>query len=234
MPARIYTIEERNYITSNYADTRSDKIAEHLNCTVSAVYRIASKMGIKKSSEFMQSENSGRLNKIRAEKNKATRFKKGHIPFNKGTKMPDEIRQKVSRTFFKKGHEPHNSKYDGAIGTRTDKNGHNYKLIRISKAKWKMLQVHNWELINGPIPKGKILVSKNGDTLNCDPDNWILIDRAIHLDRNAGRSELTDKYIISKLSPRDRELMEIVSKSPELITLKRNQLKLRRQINERI
>jgi hypothetical protein len=146
--------------------------------------------------------------------------------------MSDELRQKVAHTFFQKGHQPANTKYDGAIGTRTDKNGHTYKLIRISKAKWKMLQVYNWEMINGPLPKGKILVSRNGDTLNCDPDNWILIDRAVNLDRNSGRSALTDKYIITKISPRDRELREIVAKSPELINMKRNQLKLRRQINE--
>jgi hypothetical protein len=234
MPARILTSEERDYIASNYADTRSDKIAEYLNCSIHSVYRIAAKMGIKKSIEFMQSENSERLNKLRAEKNQATRFKKGHVSVNKGTKMSDELKQKYAHTFFKKGHVPVNTLYDGAIRTRNDKNGYIYKLIRIAKAKWIMLQVYNWEKKYGQIPKGKILVSQDGDTLNCDPDNWLLIDKATNLDRNSGRSALTDKYVITKLSPRDRKMREVIAKSPELINLKRNQLKLRRQINERI
>ena len=40
------------------------------------------------------------------------RFEKGHIPANKGKKMPEEIKEKVKHTFFKKGNRPHNARND--------------------------------------------------------------------------------------------------------------------------
>jgi len=95
-----------------------------------------------------------------------------------------------------------------------------------------MLQVFNWEKKNGPIPRGKIIVCKDNNSLSCKPQNWILIDRKKHLERNSGRDELTDKYIKNILAPRDIELRKQIAQSHELIVLKRNQLKLKRTINE--
>jgi hypothetical protein len=233
MPGKIFSREEIEYIKSNYPDKRSDEIADILNCSLSSVYQIAHKFGIYKSKEFLTSDESGRLNKRLAIVGKKYRFKKGHIPANKGKKMPEEIRKKVTHTFFTKGHEPANTKANGTITVRRDSKDNRYKWIKISYKNWKMLQVLNWENKYGPVPKGKILVCKDGNQLNCEPENWILADRALHLDRNAGRSALTDKYIVSKLSPRDKDLQEIMAGSTELIELKRNQLKLKREINER-
>lgn len=138
-----------------------------------------------------------------------------------------------SHTWFEKGHQPVNTKSDGAISQRTDSNGNTYKYIRISMHNWAMLHVYNWEKINGPVPEGKILRSKNGNQLDCDPANWYPIDRATHLDlNNNGRKTLEDNYIVKLLSRRNAELEPLIAAQPELIQLKRNQLKLRRAINE--
>ena len=138
----------------------------------------------------------------------------------------------TAATRFKKGDLPASTLYDGAISERTDSNGNTYKHIRIAKAKWQMLHVYNWEKLNGPVPKNKILRSIDGNQLNCDPDNWELVDRAEHLEKNTGRKTLEDRYIISKIAHRQPDLKEKIARFPELIELKRQQIKLRRTIDE--
>ena len=135
-------------------------------------------------------------------------------------------------TQFKKGAIPHNTKTDFEITIRSPHRGVSYKFIRISLANWIPLQIFNWEKVNGPIPEDKILRSISGNTLDCSPENWEPTDRADHLAKNSGRKTLEDKYISSLLSIRDKPLRAVISQYPELIELKKNQLKLRRTINE--
>lgn len=116
-----------------------------------------------------------------------SRFKKGHRPANKGTNFIAGGRSVETR--FKKGDDPHNTKHDGAISIRSDKCGRRYKWIRISKRKWQMLHVHNWIKENGEIPEGYIVIFKNKDSMNCDPENLLLITRAQHAKRNMNRSK---------------------------------------------
>lgn len=137
-----------------------------------------------------------------------------------------------SKGWFPKGNEPKNTKFDGYTSTRIDSHGNPYRYIRISKGIFKQLHYHNWEKENGPVPEGMILRSKDGDSSNCDPDNWELIDRADHLSKNSGRDELTDGYILAKLAHRAPELKTAFAEMPELIELKRSQIKLKRTINE--
>jgi hypothetical protein len=134
-------------------------------------------------------------------------------------------------TRFKKGQLPACTLYDGAISHRTD-NGITYRYIRTAPAKWEMLHIINWQKQNGPLPDGMILRCKNGNQLDCRPENWEPVDRATHLELNSGRKTLTDKYIINNISRGDAQLKEAVAQMPGLIELKRNQLKLGRIINE--
>lgn len=103
------------------------------------------------------------------------RFKKGHIPANKGTKGMS----KANRTSFKKGQRPNNYKPVGY--ERVDRDG--YVLIKISdKGDWHERWRHKhkvlWEKKNGPIPKGHYLVFADGDRQNIDLDNLILVTQA--------------------------------------------------------
>lgn len=106
--------------------------------------------------------------------------------------------------------------------------------IKYIKVNGKFVPLHryNFEKTHGPIPKGKIIRAKDGNLMNCDPANWELVDRLEHLEKNTGRGELTDGYIISKLSVRQPEMKGALAQMPEIIELKRNQIKLRRTINE--
>lgn len=131
-------------------------------------------------------------------------FKKGLVPFNKGRKMPAEIYAQCAPTMFKKGQKPKNTKQaDGTITIRYDNRGVAVPHIRISLGKWEYLARHTWREHRGEIPKGHIVIHKDGDSMNCDIDNLELISRADNARRNYSRekfmawhNELTDEYVL--------------------------------------
>lgn len=102
------------------------------------------------------------------------RFGKGHVPANKGRKMP--WNENSARTRFRKGHRPHN--YRGAGHESVDEHGYVWMIVdetnpytgaptrRVQKHKWL------WERENGPVPEGHVLKCLDGDKSNTDPSNW--------------------------------------------------------------
>jgi len=155
-----------------------------------------------------------------------SRFKKGHIPFNKGMKG---IRMSP-HSEFKKGHIPVNTLHDGAIRLRTKKNGsEKYYFIRVAKMKWVLYHRYLWEKHHGSIPKGMQVAFKDGNSLNCSIENLEIITRA----ENMRRVRESDGYIAHKLT-RDPELQEIIKNNPELLELKRAQLKQQRILRDAI
>ncbi|MGB4776008.1 MAG: HNH endonuclease signature motif containing protein [Daejeonella sp.] len=168
------------------------------------------------------------------------RRKPGDIPFNKGRKQIDymtaDMIDRTKATRFKAGQVPHNCyKEVGKITTRGDhpeRNGGNkYKFICIAIGKWKLLHKHIWEELNGPVPKGFCLWFKDGDPMNCVIENLEMITRKENRIRNHPSKFLTDRFVANTLAWRNEDLkQEIIAKHPELIKLKRNQLKLKQAI----
>ena len=232
MSSRIWTEEEIKILIRDYPDTKSEELAERLNRSLRAIYWRANLLGLKKSDEFLRSPECGRLYPG-CGIGKETRFKKGQVSHNKGLKMSPDLREKVKHTWFKKGNVPHNTKHDGAITIRQKENDPPYKYIRISLGNWALLHRHNYEKKHGPIPKGMVLRCKDGNTLNCDADNWESITMDENLDKNSGRSDLTDNYVALRLFPQNKDLRDQVLQYPELIELKRTDLQLKNAINER-
>ena len=114
-------------------------------------------------------------------------YQKGHPPGNKGKKLeeyvgPDraaEIRQRISATQFKKGERPVNELPLGTIVVNSD----GYKLLKISMTgslweRWIFLHRAVWINYHGDIPDGMIVSFKDSNTLNCDPENLMLISKA--------------------------------------------------------
>jgi len=129
--------------------------------------------------------------------------------------------------------KPFGTKYDGCISIRNNhKRKHYYKYIRISESNWVPLHRYIWEKANGKIPKDKVLIFINGDQMDCRLENLKLISKAENAIRNAG-DHLKDGQIAGFIAGRNKELKEeILRNHPELIKLKREQLKLGRKINE--
>lgn len=121
------------------------------------------------------------------------RFKKGHIPLNKGTHPPTVGR--MGETQFKKGNLPHNTKPIGY--ERITKDG--YIEVKVMERPDRKNRIHNfkakhhivWEEANGPVPKGYKLTFLDGNKQNCSLENLALITNAEHLEmtRNGLRNE---------------------------------------------
>lgn len=175
-----FTPEKMKLLKELYPNTRNRDIAEILGVTESSIIAAGHRYKLRKTEEFKRECSSKGY------------FKAGQIPFNKGKKgteyLSTEALEKMKPTLFKKGNLPPNTKEDGVITIRYDhadtRNGIPYKYIRIGLSRWVTLQKYNWEKKYGKIKKGYCLWCKNGDTLNCEPDNWELITRAENMKRN--------------------------------------------------
>lgn len=158
----------KDHIRERYPNEPADLIARDLNITVSKVYNIAHRLGVKKSAEFLKSM---AFNSKLSEKGKAHQYKKGLIPHNKGLKMPDELYNKVKRTMFKKGNKPHNTQPNGTIRINSKKDEKPYQYIKIADSDWRLLHRVIWEQHNGPIPDKHMIRFIDGDTMNCELSN---------------------------------------------------------------
>ena len=100
------------------------------------------------------------------------RFEKGNVPFNKGKKTGN--RPCMMRTQFKKGHTPHNHRTIGSERVNVD----GYRERKVAEPnKWKLVHTIVWEASRGPVPDGHCIIFKDGDRLNCEIDNLLLVSR---------------------------------------------------------
>jgi len=167
-------------IRERYPFEPTKKIADDLGLSESSVYNRAFAMGIKKDPVYLRSTQfpPGYLG------GKATQFQKGQTPPNKGQKMSKDLYQKVAKTMFKKGNKPMNTQPIGTIHQRRDTGGKMYQYIKLADSKWEQLNRYTWEQHNGPIPKGMVIVYKDGDYMNNDIANLLMITKKENMARN--------------------------------------------------
>lgn len=106
------------------------------------------------------------------------RFEKGSIPANKGKKMSADTYKKCAPTMFYKGQPPTNHKPVGTVSVRNNyKRGTKCVYEKIAEPNiWRRKSVLEWERHNGPVPKGKMIIFADGDPLNTDISNLMMID----------------------------------------------------------
>lgn len=170
-----YSKEDTDYVIRHYPHEKTSDIAIAINRSMRSVYQLASRLALTKTEQYLSTHDSGRL-------------QKGHTSkggqWNKGKKMSAEVYAKCSGTMFKKGQFPKNTKYDGYISIRYDKDsGKHYKYIRVDG---KFVEYHRllWKAHNGEIPKGYNLVFRDNNTMHTDITNLELISDAELMDRN--------------------------------------------------
>lgn len=167
-----WSMEDDELLIRMYPDHCASEIAAILGRTDKAVYSRARLFGLYSSMEHIRkvgSENAQHPNSV------AQRFARGHIPANKGKKMPPETYAKVSATFFPKGQMPHNHRPVGSEGLRSD----GYIWIKIAEPnKWVQKQRFIWMQHHGAIPKGYNVQFKNHDPQDLRIENLYLISRA--------------------------------------------------------
>jgi len=184
---RPWTPEDEAQLRAIYSEQSTADAARQLGRTMRSVYGRAKQLGLYKSAAYLASPAACRLRRgdnVGA----AYRFPKGHVPANKGKRMP--FHPSSAATRFKPGQRPPNQAPvgheriddDGYVWIKVDElNPHTgYQGHYVFKHK------RRWEDAHGPVPNGYALKCLDGNKQNTDPSNWELIDRAL-LPRLNGR-----------------------------------------------
>lgn len=120
------------------------------------------------------------------ENSKATRFKKGDVPYNKGKKQVDFMSaaaiENTVATRFKKGSIPFNYRPMGSERITTD--GYVEVKTREGLRSWDMKHRVVWEAANGKLAPGLIVTFKDGNKQNCALENLYLISRKENMRNN--------------------------------------------------
>lgn len=167
--SRAFPNEIVEYIRGHYRGVGPAKMTEDLNTTFGTHYTVSQLKGYYANHKL----NSGITGY----------FEKGHVPVNKGKKgccAPG-----CEKTQFRKGNLPATTKPIGY--ERITKDGYVEVKVKMRPsspdrndnfvAKHRLI----WEKLHGPIPKDSVVIFKDGDKQNFDPDNLLLITKAERL-----------------------------------------------------
>lgn len=171
-----WTKRQDAYLCRHYATMSCEEIAPKVYHTVKAVYNRAVALKLKKPHEWFVEVGHAAAQHPKAV---ANRIKKGSVPHNKGKRQVDfmsaEAIERTKATRFQPGQMPHNSRPVGY--ERIDDDG--YVLVK-APGRRKMMLKHRWvwEQHNGPVPEGMCVAFIDGNRLNCDIDNLVLITEA--------------------------------------------------------
>lgn len=121
---------------------------------------------------------SGALKRYNIKSGRTGRFENGQKSWNKGMKGLDLAGENGKKTQFKKGQAPINYRLVGS--ERVDRDG--YLLIKVQDdgpwhKRWRHKHRLVWEKANGPIPKGHVIIFGDGNKMNLEPNNLILVSR---------------------------------------------------------
>lgn len=164
-PTKKYPIEVMQFIEENHKGVGEKKMAARLNETFGTNYTV------RQIKAFYHNHglNSGLTG----------RFEKGHVPPNKGKKgMP--MHPNAQATQFKMGHTPANKKPIGTVMVKND--GYLWRKIGEGCREWRQEHILRWEEVNGPIPKGMMLIFLDGNRMNVDVNNLLPVERKVWIE----------------------------------------------------
>lgn len=179
-----FTTHEDDFLKTNYLELNLEQLGSKLNRAIGSIHGRLKCLTLIVPKELIKQRQLAGL-KAGWDKGCTARFQKGHIPANKGQKMPEHVYVKAKPTMFKKGHKSHNALEVGTEVKRFSK-GYYYWLIKLPGVK--KLQYkhrHVWQQHYGPIPKGYNIQFKDRNTLNCNIENLYMISRQEQCKQNS-------------------------------------------------
>lgn len=195
---RYWTAAEVAYLREHYPHRVTWVIALELGRTEDQCWRKANSLGIKKTAEFLASDWANGMPHL-SEASRRCRFRPGNRPHNKGKKGWQPA-GRSAETQFKPGHKPVNTWRP--VGTRRiTKDGILQEKISdtgYTPRDWKSVHSLVWQHHHGrQVPRGHVVVFRDGDRGNLDPANLELVTRAELMRRNSIHNlppELVDTY----------------------------------------
>jgi hypothetical protein len=184
MNRRPWTARQLEILRREYPTRTAAAVARKVRHSVSSVYQTAIRLGIRKSVAFLASPASGRLCKGDT-RGVSGRFGPGHETWNKGRKGW-KAGGRSAQTRFRPGNRPHTWQPMGT--TRVTDDGILQRKVSDTgymPADWKAVHALNWEETNGPIPRGHVVVFKDGNRQNLELANLELVTRGELMRRNS-------------------------------------------------
>lgn len=176
---RVWTDEDKRMIALLYPCSNTAAIAKLFKASKCQVFNMAGNVNVGKSQWFKDSPMSGSL-KHDNSAGQSTRFKKGQVPSNKGKKITPH--QNSIKTQFKSGQKSPNYK---PVGTyRVVKDGYLEVKMAEGLRQWKSVSRLVWERCNGKIPDGYMVAFIDGNKLNVEITNLMLMNKAENAKRN--------------------------------------------------
>lgn len=184
---RIWTAADDATLRRLYPDMPTVRIARRLRRSLTATYARARLLGIPKSAAYLASPHACRL---RRGDHVGRRFwyPKGHVPANKGLRRPGYGPGRMKATQFKAGAPSGNTM---PIGSTRLIEGYLYRKISdVPKVpytvNWKAEHILLWTVAARlPLPRGHVLVFRNGDKSDVRLDNLELLPRRQLMARNS-------------------------------------------------
>lgn len=185
---RLWTAEEDAVVRELYADIPTELVAAQLDRPIASVYVRAKQLGLKKSPEYIARECGIQPGDTRG---RATQFRPGHVPANKGVRRPGWAPGRMKETQFKTGERR------GAaarrwmpVGSTRLMNGYVYRKVSDIQnvpytVNWKLEHLLVWESAHGPVPPQHVIVFRNKDACDIRLENLECISRTELMRRNS-------------------------------------------------
>jgi len=180
-PRQHWTDAQIELLRRLYPNHTAGALESAIGRSARSIYAKASQLGIHKSAAFLASARCGRLTQAGNERGGATRFPRGHTPWNKGLKG---LQIGGQATQFKPGNRPHTWV---PIGSERMNDGYRQRKMTDTgypPRDWRPVHVLLWEEHRGPVPEGHAIVFRNGDRTDIRLENLACISRAELMRRN--------------------------------------------------
>jgi hypothetical protein len=171
--------EEDRKLVNIYPQMHNMEVAEAMHRSYGSIVGRAQVLGLKKDPAYIHEMLMKEAQKLK-KSGEAYRYKPGGVSYNKGKRLSESIRDKVSKTFFPKGNKPWNTKEVGH--ERITKDG--YLMVKLRDRQYVLKHKWMWESEHGRVPAGYALKFIDGNPLNCVLGNLRLISRAENMANN--------------------------------------------------
>ncbi|KWR88813.1 hypothetical protein RM96_18050 [Cupriavidus sp. IDO] len=158
MMRHIWQPYEVEAVRQLYPGSKTSDLAKALGTSTTAIYRLADKLGLRKTAEYLATPDAGRLDGSRDNGN---RFRPGHASWNKGIKGSAGHHPNTVRAHFKKGERrgAANTNYVPIGSERITKDGYLERKVTddpnlVPARRWVGVHRLVWEAAHGPIPPG--------------------------------------------------------------------------------
>ncbi len=218
---------EKEFLVTNYASLSNKEIGDALGRTKASIRQMINKINAAIEDPEKRYYRTPEQNESIRSRIAGNRFEKGIKPWNAGTRG---IKKANSGSFKAGNRRMPTILYDNAITFKKDKKtGKTYKMKRVALNEWEYLQRFNWVKHFGPIPEGYIVGFRNGDSLNCEPDNLILLTEDQHMKRCSAKQKMKYK---EKRETRERlKQMEVEMKQMNVGVKKHAPKKVKLPVN---